>query len=32
MVYRLERNEDALRAVNAHLDSYLETEVRLPSK
>ena len=32
MVYRLERNEDALRAVKAHLDSYLETEVRLPSK
>ncbi len=32
MVYRLERNEEALRAVRAHLDSYLETEVRLPSK
>jgi len=32
MVYRLERNEDALRAVQAHLDSYLETEVRVPSK
>src|SRR5712664_4934841 len=32
MVYRLERNEEALRAVQAHLDSYLETEVRLPSK
>ena len=32
MVYRLERNEEALRAVQAHLESYLETEVRLPSK
>jgi len=32
MVYRLERNEDALRGVQAHLDSYLETEVRVPSK
>jgi TetR/AcrR family transcriptional repressor of nem operon len=32
MLYRLERNEEALRAVQAHLDSYLETEVRLPSK
>jgi len=32
MVYRLERNEEALRAVQAHLDSYLETEVRSPSK
>jgi TetR/AcrR family transcriptional repressor of nem operon len=32
MVYRLERNEEALRAVKAHLDGYLETEVRLPSK
>jgi TetR/AcrR family transcriptional repressor of nem operon len=32
MVYRLERNEHALRAVQAHLDSYLETEVRVPSK
>jgi len=32
MVYRLERNEDALRAVQAHLDSYLETEVRVPVK
>jgi TetR/AcrR family transcriptional repressor of nem operon len=32
MVYRLERNEEALRTVQAHLDSYLETEVRLPAK
>ena len=32
MVYRLERNEHALRGVQAHLDSYLETEVRVPSK
>jgi TetR/AcrR family transcriptional repressor of nem operon len=32
MVYRLERTEDALRAVQAHLGSYLETEVRLRSK
>ena len=32
MVYRLERNEEALRAVQAHLDNYLEKEVRAPSK
>jgi TetR/AcrR family transcriptional repressor of nem operon len=32
MVYRLERNEEALRAVQVHLESYLETEVRVPSK
>ena len=32
MVHRLERNEDALRAVRAHLDNYLETAVRVPSK
>jgi TetR/AcrR family transcriptional repressor of nem operon len=32
MLYRLERNEEALRAVRSHLDSYLETEVRLSSK
>jgi TetR/AcrR family transcriptional regulator, transcriptional repressor for nem operon len=32
MVYRLERNDEALRGVQAHLDSYLETEVRVPSK
>jgi TetR/AcrR family transcriptional repressor of nem operon len=32
MVCRLERNEEALRAVQAHLDSHLETAVRVPSK
>jgi TetR/AcrR family transcriptional repressor of nem operon len=32
MVYRLERNEEALRAVQSHLNSYLETEVRVLSK
>jgi TetR/AcrR family transcriptional regulator, transcriptional repressor for nem operon len=32
MLNRLERGEEALRAVQAHLDSYLETELRLPSK
>jgi hypothetical protein len=32
MVYRLDRTEEALRAVQAHLDSYLETQVRAPSK
>jgi TetR/AcrR family transcriptional regulator, transcriptional repressor for nem operon len=32
MVYRLERDEEPLRAVRAHLDNYLETEVRAPSK
>ena len=32
MLYRLERNEEALRAVQAHLDNYLETDVRVPSK
>jgi TetR/AcrR family transcriptional regulator, transcriptional repressor for nem operon len=32
MVYRLERNEEALRAIQTHLDSYLEIEVRVPSK
>jgi TetR/AcrR family transcriptional repressor of nem operon len=32
MVYRLERTEDALRTVQAHLDNYLETEVRVRSK
>jgi len=32
MVYRLERNDEALRGVQAHLHSYLETEVRAPSK
>lgn len=28
MVYRLERDEGPLRAVRAHLDAYLETQVR----
>jgi TetR/AcrR family transcriptional repressor of nem operon len=32
MLCRLERNEEALRAVQAHLDNYLETELRVPSK
>jgi TetR/AcrR family transcriptional repressor of nem operon len=32
MVCRLDRTEEALRAVQAHLDSYLETQVRAPSK
>jgi TetR/AcrR family transcriptional repressor of nem operon len=32
MLYRLERNEEALRAVQAHLDNYLESEVRVASK
>jgi TetR/AcrR family transcriptional repressor of nem operon len=32
MVYRLERTEEALRAVQAHLENYLETQVRAPSK
>src|SRR3989442_12995114 len=32
MLYRLERSEEALRAVQAHLDNYFETEVRVPSK
>jgi TetR/AcrR family transcriptional regulator, transcriptional repressor for nem operon len=32
MVYRLARNEEALLAVQAHLENYLETEVRAPSK
>ena len=32
MVYRLERDEEPLRAVRAHLDNYLETEVRARSK
>ena len=29
MVYRLERNEEALRVIQGHLNSYLETEVRV---
>ena len=32
MLYRLERNEEALRAVQDHLDNRLETKVRVPSK
>jgi TetR/AcrR family transcriptional regulator, transcriptional repressor for nem operon len=32
MVYRLERNEEALRVVQAHIDNYLETQVRVPSR
>jgi TetR/AcrR family transcriptional repressor of nem operon len=32
MVYRLERDEEALRAVRVHLENYLESEVRAPSK
>lgn len=32
MLYRLERNEEVLRVVQAHLDNYLETEVRVLSK
>ena len=32
MVYRLDRTEEALRAVQPHLGGYLETEVRARSK
>jgi TetR/AcrR family transcriptional regulator, transcriptional repressor for nem operon len=32
MLFRLERSDEPLRAVQSHLDSYLETEVRLPAK
>jgi TetR/AcrR family transcriptional regulator, transcriptional repressor for nem operon len=32
MVYRMERNEEALRAVQGHLNNYLETEIRVPSQ
>jgi len=32
MLCRLERNEEPLRAVQAHLNKYLETEVRVPSE
>ena len=32
MVYRLERDEEPLRAVRAHLDNYLEREIRTASK
>src|SRR5467141_3954513 len=31
MLGRLERSEEPLRAVQAHLNNYLETEVRVPS-
>ena len=32
MVYRLERTPEALRVVQSHLDSHLETAVRAPSQ
>lgn len=32
MLCRLERNEEPLRAVRSHLDSYLETDIRVSSK
>jgi TetR/AcrR family transcriptional repressor of nem operon len=32
MVYRLERTEESLRAMQAHLDNYLEKEVRAAAK
>jgi len=32
MLHRLERNEESLRAIQAHLDAYLEAEVRVASK
>jgi TetR/AcrR family transcriptional repressor of nem operon len=32
MVYRLERTDEARRAVQAHLENYLETQVRVPCK
>ena len=32
MLYRLERNEETLRAIQAHLDDYLEAEVRIAAK
>src|SRR6202521_432972 len=32
MVYRLDRDEEALRAVRAHLDNYFETGIRADSK
>jgi TetR/AcrR family transcriptional repressor of nem operon len=32
MVYRLERTEESLRAMQAHLDNYLEKEVRGPQQ
>jgi TetR/AcrR family transcriptional repressor of nem operon len=32
MLSRLERNDEALRAVQVHLNNYLETEVRVPPR
>jgi len=32
MLCRLERNEDPLHAIQVHLNNYLQTEVRVPSK
>ena len=32
MLSRLERSEEALRAIQIHLDNYLETQIRLASK
>lgn len=32
MLCRLERSEDPLRAIQAHLDRYLESELRLPTR
>jgi TetR/AcrR family transcriptional regulator, transcriptional repressor for nem operon len=32
MVYRMERTEQTLRAMRAHLEHYLESQVRAPSK
>jgi TetR/AcrR family transcriptional repressor of nem operon len=32
MLYRLERSEESFRAIQAHLDRYLETEVRSSTK
>jgi TetR/AcrR family transcriptional regulator, transcriptional repressor for nem operon len=32
MVYRMERTEETLRAMRTHLESYLESQVRAPSK
>ena len=32
MVYRLEQDDEAMRAVRAHLENYLETEVRAPAR
>jgi TetR/AcrR family transcriptional repressor of nem operon len=32
MLCRLERSDEALRAIQIHLDDYLETQIRVPSK